>query len=210
MQVFAGVGDNCLAMLASTRSCWLLPNSSLVTIISFFINNAKNKGNNHIVFTGKEAMNLPVLVNNLQDKVSVDDGLEQLLAGVVAEALCDSGLAGDPEISLVFVDDDYIAGLNQRYRGVEGPTDVLSFAMQEGDPMPGGEEEDLILGDVVISLETARRQAGEYGHSFEREAAYLAIHGVLHLLGYDHGNEPDRQKMREREEAVLARIGVGR
>ncbi len=149
---------------------------------------------------------MPVFVNNLQDKVSIEDGLEELLIAVVDEALRDSGIAGDPEVSLVFVDDEYIADLNRQYRSVEGPTDVLSFALQEGEPMPGGEEEGPMLGDVVISLETATRQAGEYGHSFQRETAYLTVHGVLHLLGFDHGTGPEKQQMREREEAILNRV----
>lgn len=152
---------------------------------------------------------MPVFVNNLQDKVPVDDGLEELLIAVVDGALRDSGVAGDPEVSLVFVDDEHIAELNRQYRSVEGPTDVLSFALQEGEPMPGGEEEGPMLGDVVISLETATRQAGEYGHSFQREAAYLTVHGVLHLLGYDHGTESDKQKMREREETILNHVLPG-
>jgi len=106
----------------------------------------------------------------------------------------------------VFVDDAYIQGLNQQYRGIDAPTDVLSFAMQEGEPFP--EEGELILGDVVISLETARRQASEYGHSLAREVAYLAVHGVLHLLGYDHGGEDDRRVMRNKEEEILARLNL--
>lgn len=151
---------------------------------------------------------MPVFVSNLQEKEHVDAGLEELLGSVAEEALRQAGLPGDPEVSLVLVDDAYIADLNRQYRGVDGSTDVLSFAMREGEPMPG-EEEDDILGDVVISLETARRQAAEFGHGFTREVAYLAVHGVLHLLGYDHGTEQDKEIMRRQEEAVLARVLPG-
>ncbi len=152
---------------------------------------------------------MPVFVNNLQDKVPVDGKIEELLIAVTEEALRNCGVGGDPEVSLVFVDDDYIAGLNLQYRSVAGPTDVLSFAMQEGEPVPGGEEEGPMLGDVVISLETAVRQAGEYGHSFQREVAYLTVHGVLHLLGFDHGAEEEKKLMRTREEAILNRVLKG-
>jgi len=151
---------------------------------------------------------VPVLVNNLQEKVSVEDEMVHLLAGVVNEALVSEGADKDAEVSLVFVDDNYIAQLNKQYRGKDGPTDVLSFAMQEGPAMPGGEGE-ILLGDVVISLETARRQAEEYGHGLAREVAYLTVHGVLHLLGYDHETEADKRVMRQKEEAVLDRMLKG-
>ncbi|NHM27341.1 rRNA maturation RNase YbeY [Desulfofundulus sp. TPOSR] len=152
---------------------------------------------------------MPVLVNNLQEKVPVDEQLVDLVVKVAGEAL---SLAGGPqhaEVSLVFVDDEYIHRLNREYRGVDRPTDVLSFALQEGEPMPEAGEETL-LGDVVISLETARRQSEEYGHSFEREVAFLVAHGVLHLLGYDHQTEEEGREMREKEEAILARLGLSR
>ncbi|AEG16158.1 metalloprotease ybeY [Desulfofundulus kuznetsovii DSM 6115] len=152
---------------------------------------------------------MPVLVNNLQEKVPVDEQLVDLVVKVAGEAL---SLAGGPqhaEVSLVFVDDEYIHRLNREYRGVDRPTDVLSFAMQEGEPMPEAGEETL-LGDVVISLETARRQSEEYGHSFEREVAFLVAHGVLHLLGYDHQTEEEGREMREKEEAILVRLGLSR
>ncbi|RKO66239.1 rRNA maturation RNase YbeY [Desulfofundulus salinus] len=152
---------------------------------------------------------MPVLVNNLQEKVPVDEQLVDLVVKVAGEALSLAGGPGDAEVSLVFVDDEYIHRLNREYRGVDRPTDVLSFALQEGEPMPDAGEETL-LGDVVISLETARRQSEEYGHSFEREVAFLVAHGVLHLLGYDHLTEEEGRAMREKEEAVLARLGLGR
>lgn len=150
---------------------------------------------------------MPVLINNIQEKVPVGPDLEQLLTRVVAWALEEHDIPENAEVSLVFVDDDYIAGLNRQYRGVDGPTDVLSFAMLEGPAMPGDEDEPM-LGDVVISLETARRQAAEYGHSFTREVAYLTVHGVLHLLGYDHGDRPGKQKMRVQEENILTKAGL--
>jgi len=141
--------------------------------------------------------------------VAVDDSFTGFLTGVAREVLKNEGYGDEAEISLVFVDDAYIQGLNHQYRGIDRPTDVLSFAMQEGVPVPGLEEE-IILGDVVISLQTACRQAGEYGHSFQREAAYLTVHGLLHLVGYDHRDDEERRIMRQKEEAILDRLNLKR
>lgn len=152
---------------------------------------------------------MAVLVNNLQEKITVSDEQVRLVSTVTGMVLEEEGYDLDAEISVVFVDDSKIHELNRQYRGVDRPTDVLSFAMLEGAPMPG-EGGELVLGDIVISLETAYRQADEYGHSFEREVAYLAVHGVLHLLGYDHENEEDRKIMREKEEAVMNKVNLSR
>lgn len=115
------------------------------------------------------------------------------------------------EVSLVFADDEYIRELNLEYRGKDMSTDVLSFALDEGDePKVVGGPEEVLLGDIIISLETASRQAEEFGHSLERELAYLTVHGLLHLLGYDHGSEPEKLRMREQEERVLSLAGISR
>ena len=114
-------------------------------------------------------------------------------------------------MSLMLVDDQRIHSLNLEYRGVDRPTDVLSFALQEeSEEEPDSDYEDDMLGDIVISAERAREQAEEYGHSFEREIVYLAVHGTLHLLGYDHEEEQDKQEMRSKEEEVMARLGLER
>jgi probable rRNA maturation factor len=145
---------------------------------------------------------MPVLVNNLQEEMEVEEDVVDFLSGAVLKALKASGFSEDAEVSLVFVDDDYIQELNQQYRGMDGPTDVLSFAMLEGEPVVSGGK-DIILGDVVISLQAVDRQAKEFGQSFLREAAYLTIHGVLHLLGYDHQEEDKRILMRQKEEEII-------
>lgn len=118
----------------------------------------------------------------------------------------------DAEVSLTLVDDERIHFLNREYRGVDRPTDVLSFALQEEteDEPEILDYEDSVLGDIVISIERARAQALEYGHSFEREVAYLAVHGALHLLGFDHETEEDKAEMREIEEKVMSSIGLER
>ncbi|MCL6446902.1 MAG: rRNA maturation RNase YbeY [Armatimonadetes bacterium] len=152
---------------------------------------------------------MPVYVNNLQDQLSAGEDLQALAERAVQEVLAAEGVAKEAEVSVVFVDDEYIRRLNRQYRGVDSPTDVLSFAMLEGEPL-AGKEEELILGDVVVSLPAAQRQSAEYGHSLEREVAYLIVHGMLHLLGYDHQTAEQKQVMRAREEAVLEKLNLPR
>lgn len=155
---------------------------------------------------------MPVYVNNLQEKMKVDSKLPDVLVEIVETALKVGGRGDDPEVSIALVDDDYIRELNNKFRNKDQSTDVLSFAMEESvDDEPeieGGHEN--ILGDIIISLETAELQAGEYGHSFLREMSYLVTHGMFHLLGYDHEDEDKRRVMREREEKVLSMVNVTR
>ena len=121
------------------------------------------------------------------------------------------GLADSDEVSVVFCDDAYIRQLNRDYRGQDKATEVLSFALDEGEePDVHDGPAQHLLGDIIISLDTAARQAEDYGHTLERELAYLAIHGMLHLLGYDHMDEADQQEMRTEEEYVLTRLGITR
>ncbi len=112
----------------------------------------------------------------------------------------------DAEISLSFVSSEEIRKLNFDYRGVDSVTDVLSFPMyDENDQF---EEEELILGDVVICMDRVREQAAELGHSEERETVYLFTHSVLHLLGYDHIDPEDKREMRRREEEIMTELGI--
>jgi len=107
----------------------------------------------------------------------------------------------DAELSIALVDEDEMTGLNEQYRGIAGPTDVLSFGCDDPCPTPG--DEPIALGDVVIAPTVAERQAAELGHSIEHELDVLLIHGVLHLLGYDHEDDSDAAAMAAREAAVL-------
>lgn len=134
-----------------------------------------------------------------------------MLLAVLNKAAAALGVKKNAEVSIVLADDAYIQELNCHYRGKDMPTDVLSFALNEGDEpeIIDGPEENL-LGDIIISLETAQRQAVDYGHSLEREIAFLTIHGFLHLLGYDHEKEDQRQVMRGEEERLLDLIGLSR
>jgi len=101
--------------------------------------------------------------------------------------------------------------LNMKYRNIDRPTDVLSFALNEGDEPEIVDGSGInMLGDIIISVERATEQAVEYGHSIEREIAFLTVHGMLHLLGYDHMEEVDRVEMRKEEDHVMAKLGIGR
>lgn len=133
------------------------------------------------------------------------------MKAVLSEAAAMLGVAPHTEVGVVFADDAYIRELNRDYRGIDAATDVLSFALDEGEePAVLGGPEETLLGDIVISLETAERQAEEFGHSLEREVAYLAVHGMLHLVGYDHEEETAKDAMRREEERILGALGIGR
>ena len=114
------------------------------------------------------------------------------------------------EISVTFVDLDEIHELNKQYRGVDKPTDVLSFPQFDDLEEEIPEVCEICLGDVVICEQKAREQAEEFGHSFERELVYLITHSVLHLLGYDHMEDDEKKAMREREEEIMKQIGLMR
>ena len=117
----------------------------------------------------------------------------------------------DAEVSVTLTDDAHIHVLNRDYRGVDRPTDVLSFALTESEePAIIDAPCSVLLGDLVISLERAAAQAEEYGHSFLRELSFLTVHGMLHLLGYDHIEEKDRLEMEEEQRHVMDVLGIAR
>ena len=140
--------------------------------------------------------------------VVIKEQLEQLLCLSLDVVARIHSLDETVAVAVTRVDDEEIHSLNREYRSIDRPTDVLSFALDEdgGEPELHGGPVLHLLGDIVISMETAARQAEEFGHSLERETAYLAVHGLLHLLGYDHMEEEDRAIMREKEEEALREI----
>ena len=154
----------------------------------------------------------------LEAEVEAPDTVEPLLRRVISAALEAEGMDLPCEINVLLTDDEGIHQVNLDMRGVYRPTDVLSFPMFDLSPgeKPGEEHEDpdtglVPLGDMCISLERAAAQAEEYGHSVERELSYLAVHSVLHLLGYDHMDEgPMKAQMRRREEHILEGLGIRR
>lgn len=150
-----------------------------------------------------------ITLENDQDKIVIDDALKsRLVAGLNAAARL-HGLTEQTEVDITIVDDEEIHRLNREYRNVDRPTDVLSFALDEGgedEPELLDEPEEHLLGDIIISAETAQRQGEEFGHGLTREVVYLAVHGLLHLLGYDHMTEEDKVIMRAKEEEALREI----
>ncbi|MBS4022764.1 MAG: rRNA maturation RNase YbeY [Dethiobacter sp.] len=121
-------------------------------------------------------------------------------------ALKDFRLPATAEISLLFCDNDTIQELNKQWRNIDAATDVLSFSMLD-DLDFNMQDEELLLGDIIISLERAALQAQEYGHSLRREVLFLFTHGLLHLLGFDHKDESEAEEMRRLEEKLLAQVG---
>ena len=147
---------------------------------------------------------LTVIINNRQRRVKIEKELEEALTRLAERVLGAHG-KDRTEVGLTLVGEEKIQQLNRDDRGIDAPTDVLSFPMQEpGETQAGGEPD--LLGDVVICVPRALVQAREFGHSFRRELLYLTVHGLLHLLGYDHENETEKRKMREKEEAFLSGV----
>ena len=143
---------------------------------------------------------------------------DSVIESAAAGALREEGVTDDCQISVTLCTNDEIAVLNKEYMNRDGATDVLSFPMtafdSDGKMIPESKVYDgdkLVLGDIVISLERAAEQAKEFGHSLEREVAFLAVHSVLHLLGYDHETSMEDEKdMFERQEKILETIGLTR
>lgn len=146
-----------------------------------------------------------------------DNPYEALLTQVISTALEEEKVDTPCEINVVLTDDEGIWEINREQRQVDKPTDVLSFPMfsyTPGEPPENDADADPAtgltpLGDMVISVERAERQAAEYGHGIKRELAYLTVHSVLHLLGYDHLDEgAQKAQMRAREEAILEKLNI--
>lgn len=137
-------------------------------------------------------------INDQQNKVEISENLYQDFKNIITEATKMEGYDGG-EISIAFVDNKKIKELNDKFRNKDEVTDVLSFPM-----------DDEILGDIIISAERAAEQAEDYRHSLKRELAYLTVHGMLHLFGYDHHSEKEKNEMRQKEERVLTQLGISR
>ena len=150
-------------------------------------------------------MNL-LISNNSKEDLDLDQ-IEAMAYKTIEEVLRLEEFTSDVEVSLSLVDKDEIHALNRDYRGVDRPTDVLSFPMDD-EIFPGEEDVDLILGDIVICLDIAKAQADEYGHSLDRELSYLICHSTLHLLGYDHMEDDEKAIMRGKEKEIMKNLGV--
>ena len=161
---------------------------------------------------------------NRQDKLEVTENFIERLSNVCDFALKEEGVECQYQISLLFVDNEEIREINNETRNIDRATDVLSFPMLDFEDKKVFNEmylnydfdetfkdgDELILGDMVLSLERALEQSEEYGHSYEREVSYLVVHSILHLLGYDHMEEDDKKRMRKREEEILNKLQIRR
>lgn len=142
-----------------------------------------------------------IYLKDEQDIMRISVRMRMLVKRAIAAALWQEGYRGSAEVSVTFIDDEAIRELNKQFRDKDASTDVLSFPMDEDDT----------LGDIVISVEHAIAQAEEYGHPLEREIAFLTVHSVLHLLGWDHERSEDEEKaMFMRQEEILSGIGLGK
>ncbi|WPX09973.1 rRNA maturation RNase YbeY [Caldicellulosiruptor danielii] len=158
---------------------------------------------------------MKIFIQNQQDKVDVNQHISKIIEESVVNTIKVFLEEENFEISVLIVDNNFIKELNRNYRNVNKETDVLSFPIFE---FKNGKlledivimEDEIPLGDIVISIEKAAQQAKEFGHSLEREVAYLTVHSVLHLLGFDHIEEDDRKVMREYEEQILQSMGLTR
>lgn len=165
-----------------------------------------------------------IFLDDRQTKIENTRELEDILTNIIDYALKEEKVNIDYEVSIIFIDNEQIKELNKNFRNIDKETDVLSFPMLEYPAQKVYKDvyEDysfeysdlnegrLVLGDIALSLEKAEEQSKDYGHSFLREAAYLTIHSVLHLLGYDHMEETEKTLMRKREEEILEKFNIFR
>ncbi len=165
-----------------------------------------------------------IYFENNQNIINVDSEFYKLIENIVACALKEEGVSVEYELSITLVDNEEIQQLNSQFRNLDKVTDVLSFPMLNyasgkvfrdcyRDNKFGPEDLDgdkLLLGDIVLSMEKAQEQGVEFGHGFKREACYLTLHSVLHLLGYDHIKEAEKKIMRRREEEILEKFDLSR
>lgn len=152
---------------------------------------------------------IKVIITNKQKTVKIPTGIRMLVRRCCNAVLKLEKFEGPAEISVTFTDNAGIRELNRQYRDKDIDTDVLSFPMGENGVYDVDMETGAkILGDVVISMEKERDQAERFGHSFQREVGYLTAHSVLHLLGYDHIDNLEKVRMREKEELVMEQLGL--
>lgn len=165
-----------------------------------------------------------IYMDDRQSLISVEKDLEENIKEIIDYALKEEQVLIPYEVSLIFVDNEAIREINSDTRGIDRATDVLSFPMLDYDEKKVFKEcyldqefsiidlneGNLVLGDIVLSLERAKEQSEEFGHSFIREVCYLVTHSILHLLGYDHMEDDDKVIMRTREEEILSKFNIER
>ena len=159
----------------------------------------------------EQLMKIHIFLSDEQDKLSPPDEFERLVEDCTRAALEEEEIEDDAEVSVTLVDNERIRELNAEHRGIDKETDVLSFPLGDDEGFEVDPDTDaILLGDIVISLEKARAQAEEYGHSFRREVAFLVTHSLFHLLGYDHMTPEEEAEMFSKQEKVLQKLGITR
>lgn len=156
-------------------------------------------------------MKLKIYFENEQDKLPITYKLKMLIREAVESTLDFEDYRNVCEVSVTFTDNEGIRELNNKFRQIDRPTDVLSFPLFDFDgdsDEPPVDDIMNMLGDIVISLEKAKEQAEEYGHSFEREIGFLTVHSMLHLFGYDHMTPEDEEEMFGYQEDILREMGL--
>ena len=155
-----------------------------------------------------------ILAIDLMDETNeVTEEAQQLVESILQFAARKENIEKDTELSVTFVDNDRIREINKEYRHKDSATDAISFALEEmgeDEVEIVGAEMPRMLGDIIISIERTKEQAEEYGHSFDRELGFLALHGFLHLLGFDHMNEEDEKVMFTKQKEILEEYGLSR
>ena len=158
---------------------------------------------------GSKKIKLKLYFKNEQTAEKVSVMLRRLIRNAIKATLEFEDFYGECEVSVTFTDNEGIRVLNKDYRGIDSATDVLSFPLNDFSSDEFEEDEEIALGDIVLSLEKAREQAYTYGHSFVREVAFLCVHSTLHLLGYDHETgEEDENDMRYRQREIMKLLGL--
>lgn len=159
-----------------------------------------------------------IIIENEQEKIGIDEGIEATIKEVVIATLEYESCDFDAEVSVTIVDNEAIREINREQRDIDKATDVLSFPMlyfdENGDIIDSDYDLDgdsVLLGDIVISAERAMEQASEFGHSFRREVAFLTVHSMLHLLGYDHVDDIEGERiMFAKQDEILDKLGITR
>ncbi|MBW3113070.1 MULTISPECIES: rRNA maturation RNase YbeY [Bacillaceae] len=156
---------------------------------------------------------MPLLIDFIDETESLTDEQTQLVQNILNFAAEKEGIEDESEVSVTFVTNERIQEINREYRDKDQPTDVISFALEElGEDeieIIGGEI-PRVLGDIIISIDRTKEQAEEYNHSVSRELGFLALHGFLHLLGYDHMEEEEEKQMFEKQKDILDEYGLKR
>lgn len=157
-------------------------------------------------------VSIRIFGTNNQNIVRITKALRNIIKKCCISTLYAEGYKGNYEVSVTFTDNEQIRRINSSHRDIDRETDVLSFPLMEEEGLTLNPETDCyMLGDIVISAEKAIQQAEEFGHSFEREIAFLTVHSMLHLLGYDHvTNEEDEREMFSKQDLILDALGITR